>query len=186
MSRRSVLRAVPMALVALLVLLPASALGAKPEIFHERIHDELQDIDLCGFNVNLVVDVRFTDHLFFDKDGNVVRFSSTASGTNTFTADDGAQVIVKFANLYVERPPVVDEAAGTATVEYSFKGLPEQIKTPHGGVLMRDAGFVTFVDTIDLATDELISTEVVVQHGPHPDLDSDFTAFCEVITEALG
>ena len=95
-------------------------------------------------------------------------------------------MIVKFAQHYVEGAPIVDEAAGTVTIVYSFKGLPEQIKTPHGGVLLRDAGFVTFVDTIDLATDTLISSEVVVQHGPHPDLDSDFTAFCEVISEALG
>jgi hypothetical protein len=27
---------------------------------------------------------------------------------------------------------------------------------------------------------------LVVEHGPHPDLDSVFEAFCEVISEALG
>ena len=31
----------------------------------------------------------------------------------------------------------------------------------------------------------LISSEITVNKGPHPDLDSDFTLFCEVISEAL-
>jgi hypothetical protein len=186
MSRRFVRYALPVALLALLALLPSSALGAKPEIFHMHFHDEIPDIDVCGFNVDLVVDGQFTDRLYFDGEGNPVRFASTSSGQQTFTADDGTQVIVRFAQLYAEGAPIVDEAAGTVTIAYSFKGLPEMIKTPHGAVLLRDAGFVTFVDTIDLATDTLISTEVVVEHGPHPDLDSDFTAFCDVMSEVFG
>jgi hypothetical protein len=35
-----------------------------------------------------------------------------------------------------------------------------------------------------LETGEFISSDVTVK-GPHPELDSDFTLFCEVITEAL-
>jgi hypothetical protein len=41
------------------------------------------------------------------------------------------------------------------------------------------------VDTFDLVTGELVSSEVITK-GPHPDLDSDFALFCEVITEALA
>ena len=185
MSRRTVLCALPVALLALVVLLPASALGAKPEIFHSHFHDELQDIDLCGISVDLVADGRFTDHLFFDKDGNPVRFLSTASGKQTFTADNGKSVIVQFANQFVEGEPIIDEVAGTITFAVTFKGLPELIKTPHGGVLLRDAGIATFADTFDLVTGDFISSELILK-GPHPDAESDFTLFCEVITEALA
>lgn len=41
------------------------------------------------------------------------------------------------------------------------------------------------MDTFDLDTFELISSEVIVK-GPHPELESDFALFCEVITEALA
>ena len=49
-----------------------------------------------------------------------------------------------------------------------------------------DAGFVQFADTFDLATGDPISSEVVFIKGLHPDLESDFALFCEVITGALG
>jgi hypothetical protein len=62
---------------------------------------------------------------------------------------------------------VVDEA-GTITFLASSKGLPEQIKTPSGPVLTRDAGIITFADTFDLETGEFISSELVLMKGPHP------------------
>ena len=79
----------------------------------------------------------------------------------------------------------MDEQAGTITFLTSFKGLPEKIQTANGPVLLRDAGFVAFADTFDLETGDFISTEIVVNKGPHPEADSDFTLFCEVISEAL-
>ena len=62
----------------------------------------------------------------------------------------------------------------------------EKIKTAHGAVLLRDAGFVQFADTFDLATGDPISSEVVFIKGLHPDLESDFALFCEVITGRSG
>jgi hypothetical protein len=41
------------------------------------------------------------------------------------------------------------------------------------------------VDTFDLETGDLISSDVIIK-GPHPEADSDFTLFCDVITEALA
>jgi hypothetical protein len=34
--------------------------------------------------------------------------------------------------------------------------------------------------------DEIVSQEVLVNKGPHPDLDSDFELFCETLVPALG
>ena len=52
-------------------------------------------------------------------------------------------------------------------------------------VLLRDAGVAVFTEVFDLATGDLISTDISFK-GPHPDLESDFALFCEVITGALS
>jgi hypothetical protein len=44
----------------------------------------------------------------------------------------------------------------------------------------------TFADTFDLNTGDFISGEILVNSGPHPEADSDFVLFCEVITAALS
>lgn len=162
---------------------PASA--GKPEQERERVFFVDEDQDVCGINVDVVVDVTFFDKAFFDKDGNFIRFMATASGSNTFVNDAGESVVVNFANLSRETESI-DEVAGTVTVTFSVRGLPEKISTPHGPTLTRDAGLITFVNVFDLATEELISEEIIVNHGPHPEADSDFTLFCEIITDELG
>jgi hypothetical protein len=127
----------------------------------------------------------FTDLAFFDKEGNFVRFTSTSSIRVTVTDADGDAVVVQNAGLVQERE-IVDEEAGTITFLTTFKGLPEKIQTAQGPLLLRDAGIVTFADTFDLVTGEFISSEVITQKGPHPELDSDFELFCDVVTEALA
>lgn len=82
--------------------------------------------------------------------------------------------------------PIIDEEAGTITFLTSPIGLPEKIQTANGPVLLRDAGVITFADTFDLETGEFLSSETIVNKGPHPEADSDFTLFCEVITGALA
>jgi hypothetical protein len=54
----------------------------------------------------------------------------------------------------------------------------------HGRVLIRDAGYVVIRQTIE--DDEIVDQEVLINKGPHPDLDSGFELFCEVMPEALG
>jgi hypothetical protein len=98
---------------------------------------------------------------------------------------NGKSVVVSNAGQVTGPPPVVDEEAGTITFLTSFKGLPEKIQTAQGAVLLRDAGIITFADTFDLETGEFISSETIVNKGPHPEADSDFTLFCEVISGAL-
>jgi hypothetical protein len=185
MGRPTLLRALVVALVAAFTILPASALGAKPEIFHTHFLDTEEDVDVCGITVDLVAEGVFTDKAFFDREGNFVRFNSTASAMTTLTAENGKSVIIQNAGQFTEVTPLVDEEAGTITFVTSFKGLPEKIQTASGPVLLRDAGIITFADTFDLETGEFISSEVIVNKGPHPEADSDFTLFCEVISEAL-
>ncbi len=182
---RLLLRVLPAALIAALTISPVSAHAAAPLVFHQNFADSVENVDLCGINVDLLSKGVFTDKIFLDSAGNVLRFTSTLSVKNTFTADNGKSVVIQAANLFVDPGVVIDEASGTITFSSTFKGLPEKISTPHGPVILRDAGVITFSDTFDLNTFEFISSDVVIK-GPHPEAESDFVRFCEVITAALA
>jgi len=181
MGRLTLARALFVALITALAVLPASALGAKPiEQFHDHFTESFSD-EICGIPVD--VDLVVTDNFFLYADES---FKDTSSFMATVTNPaNGKSVVISSAGLVSGPAPLVDEEAGTITFFTSFKGLPEKIQTANGPVLLRDAGFVTFADTFDLETGDFISSEVTVNKGPHPELDSDFTLFCEVISEAL-
>ena len=185
MSRLTFVRALLLIGVVALAIVPAGALGAKPDRFHERIVEFFEAEDICGFTADVTVEGVFTDLVFFDQDGNFVRVMSLSSVRATFTEADGDSIVIQNADL-VQQTEVVDEEAGTITFFATFKGLPEKIQTAQGPVLLRDAGVVTFADTFDLATGEFISSEVTVVKGPHPELDSDFALFCDIVTDALA
>ena len=173
-------------LAAVPVAVPLDARAAPPEVFHGHFLDVVDDAEVCGLAVDLVAQGVFSDKVFSDTDGNFVRFQSSTSGKTTLTAEDGRAVVVQFVNLVSEGVPIVDEEAGTITFVTSFKGLPEKIQTAGGRVLVRDAGVIVFANTFNLETGEFVASEILVNNGPHPDADSDFALFCDVITEALG
>lgn len=181
MSRYTFLRALVVALVTALAAAPGSALGAKPVAqFHDHFTDSFSS-EICGIPVD--VEIVVTDNFFVYEDS----FKDTASVRATFTNPaNGNSIIISNAGQISGPPPIIDEEAGTITFLTSFKGLPEKIQTAHGAVLLRDAGIITFADTFDLESGAFISSEVIVNNGPHPEADSDFTLFCEVVTEALA
>lgn len=111
MSRPMFLRAVVIALVTMLAVLPASALGAKPDRSHDHFVDTAENVDVCGVNVDIVAKGVFTDLTFLDKEGNFLQFKGLSSGRVTFTADDGRAVIQHFAGALIEEE-IVDEALG--------------------------------------------------------------------------
>lgn len=177
---RSTLTSVLLAAVIALVALPASALAAKPvEKFHDNFSDTFSD-ELCGIPVDgVAVGV---DNFFLYANGD---FKDTASVRVTITNPaNGKSIIISNAGQ-VTGTALVDEAAGTVTFVTTFKGLPEKIQTAHGAVLLRDAGIAVFTEVFDLATGDPISSDVSIK-GPHPELESDFALFCEVITPALS
>jgi hypothetical protein len=181
MSRRVALRAFFAASIGALAFVPGTALGAKPIA---QFHDHFTGSD-AGEICSIPVDINFvvTDNFFVYPDS----FKDTSSVRVTFTNPVNEKaVVLSNAGQIVGPPPIIDEAAGTITFLTSFKGLPEKIQTAQGPVLLRDAGIATFADTFDLETGEFLSSDVVIVKGPHPELDSDFTLFCEVISGALG
>jgi hypothetical protein len=185
MSRLGFFRALLLTSLVALAIVPAGALAAPPERFHEVVRETFEDEDLCGITVDVVVEGVFTDLVFFDDEGNFVRFMSSGSFRTTFTDAQGDSVILQTAGQVQDVEASVDEEAGTITFVTTFKGLPEKIQTAQGPVLLRDAGVIAFADTFDLETGDFISGEVIINRGPHPEADSDFALFCEVITDAL-
>jgi hypothetical protein len=176
---RPTFRQALVAAVAAFVLVPASALAAKPvEQFHDHFTDTFSD-EICGIPVDASIVV--TDNFFLYGDGSS---KDTSSVMATFTNPENGQSVVLSNAGQITDTAIVDEEAGTITFVTTFKGLPEKIQTAGGPVLLRDAGVITFIDTFDLETGDFISSEVVI-NGPHPEADSDFELFCEVMTDAL-
>jgi hypothetical protein len=173
-------RALLLASVAALAVIPGTALGAKPVAqFHDHFTDSFSS-DICGIPVD--VDLVVTDNFFVYADGSA---KDTSSVQQTFTNPvNGKSIVLSNAGLISFPTAIIDEEAGTITFLTSFKGLPEKIQTAGGPVLIRDAGIITFADTFDLVTGDFIATKVIV-NGPHPEADSDFTLFCQVISGAL-
>ena len=57
-------------------------------------------------------------------------------------------------------------------------------------MLIKDVGRIVFANTFDFHDsnphdNELISSEVVSISGPHPEAESGFTLFCDVMPDAL-
>lgn len=170
-------------LVALAVV-PAG-IGARPDRFHDRVVATFEE-EICGIPVTVRSVNVFTAQAFFDRQGNFRRFVSTGSLRETFTDAEGDSVSLQASGRYQDVEPLVNEEAGTITFLFSYRGLPEKLQTTRGPVLLRDAGFISFADTFDLETGEFISSEILVNNGPHPEAESDFELFCEVFTEALA
>jgi hypothetical protein len=169
-------------IVLLALAVTPAALGAGQQ--HNRFHDVGTDVDpdFCG--TGQAIDIAF------DVRGNAFEaphkadFKMTATGTVTLTNPaTGDVVIERFAGPDWDTL-ISGDPEGIHVDESTVKGLPELFKTPHGGVLTRDAGYVVFRNTFD--GEELISSEIVLDKGPHPDLESDFELFCELVPEALG
>ena len=166
----------------LLLALMASTAGAAPLVnrFHGTFSDTFPE-NICGIDGTTVVSgmdniQEFADGTFKDEFRQNYVFTSAATGKS---------VLLFAANQFVGTGPI-DNGDGTITFVSTFKGLPEKIKLPNGRILSRDAGFVTFNDTFDATTGEFLGTTISPENGPHPDLDSGFALFCDVIVPALS
>ena len=148
---------------------------------HENFTDTFDD-EICG--IAGTSEVRGVDNFTLYADNT---FKDNFELQQTFTAaGSGKSIVFHVAQHVTGNDEPIDNGDGTLTFVNTFKGLPEQIKLPNGRVLSRDAGSVTFTLLIDAATDELISQTVSSEKGPHPDLDSDFEIFCNVVAPALS
>ncbi|MDP9227288.1 MAG: hypothetical protein M3P18_26265 [Actinomycetota bacterium] len=166
----------------LVTAMVASSATAAPltEQFHGTFSDTFPD-NICGIDGTSVVSGMdniqvFADGTFKDQFRLNQVFTSSATGKS---------VEIFVAQQLTSKGPI-DNGDGTLTFINTFKGMPEKLLIPNGPILSRDAGNVTFIITVDAATGDFISQTVTGQKGPHPDLDSGFARFCDVIVPALS
>ena len=125
--------------------------------------------------------------VFRDTGNGTYFMSGTWFGVFT-AADSGKSATLSFAGpVRPTSPPVVDAQAGTVTIVSTAGGLIEKLSIAGGPPLTRDAGPATFVDVFEYTGDpnnpvgDFISETASGLHGPHPDLLSGFTLFCDVL-----
>lgn len=173
----------PAALAATMLLLIAQvALGARP--IHEKFTiDESFPEELCGIEVMTHVEVKGNVLIFDD------RFVEVSRVEITWTNDDG-----DWLHNSVSGPVFIEERveADILTITIRHAGVHSHLTSAAGQEQVFDRGTVTFVVTIDLndleneEDDVFLGFEVVKMAGPHPEVDSDFELFCEVVIDVLG
>ena len=172
----------PLAIAMVLACITAATGLAAGSTEVEQLSDTFPD-NVCGFSGTTAV---HGTSVFRDT-GNGTFF---ASGTwfGVFTADNGKSATLSFAGPFKQTSPaVIDEQAGTVAIMTTYGGLFEKLSITRGPTLTRDAGIVTFVDVYEYTGDpndpvgDLISGTLSGLHGPHPDLLSGFSVFCDVL-----
>jgi hypothetical protein len=171
------------------VLAPAAALAGPPAVTgppDERFRDVGTDVDtdFCGTGktVNIAFNVRGVLWQLPEDERDFAKLM--VSGKVTFTnAATGAAARLSFAGR-VTNTILSGDPRGVHTHLYTTKGLFEKIQTVSGPVLTRDAGLLVERVTFD-GEGNVLDYEATWK-GPHPEVESDFELFCEVMTDTLG
>lgn len=164
------------------VVTEAPAAAATPQPTHSQINVTLPGIDVCGITVNSVVRGTDTFEVFVDRFGNVTIQDETHVVSTLTNEANGEVVHVATTGRDSFQPDPVVNRDGTITATDTITGTL-QIYTSHSSTSVRDAGFISTVDTFD-AQFNLVS-EQVIEHGPHP-FGGDQTVMCDAITSAIG
>lgn len=189
-ARLAVLSALAACGMLLAMVQPAAA--QLVDRIHQHIVLTIPDDNVCGVPVTTTVDVIANDQTRLAHSGFPL-FMSTGRGTVTWTNPaTGKSVSNFFAEVFAKDLTVVDNGDGTITLRTAITGVPEKITLSNGQPVTMDVGRVVFVSVIDYngtpadtSDDVLISQSVESISGPHPDLQSDFALFCQVVVPAL-
>jgi len=161
----------------------SGAFAAAPIVNeHTNFNDTFRD-KVC--EIRGTSTVRGVDNFKLYADGT---FRDTSRARQVFTAHNGKSVVIFAAGQVTGPNDPIQNADGTITFIDTYKGLPEKLSIAGGPTLSRDAGKVTIATTFrPLPNGDLkfVSQTVSGEHGPHPDLDSGFEVFCNVLVPAL-
>jgi hypothetical protein len=160
----------------------------------ERSHDHIVETfeeDLCGIPVITTVDLLENTQVRLAKNGFPL-FKTTGPGTLTSTNPATGKSLVETFSGATKDLSVVDNGDGTITVRTAITGVAQEVTLPDGTVAIRDVGRIVFATVLDYngtptdtSDDEFVSQTIESISGPHPDLESNFTLFCEVVVPAL-
>jgi hypothetical protein len=163
-----------------------SAVAANPGVNHFIDVGSFTDTDYCetGQAVDISFSARITE---FSAPNQPVDTRRVQHGTFVLTNPlNGATVTNKFANQMAE-VTISGDPAGVHTEEWTFIGLGEVVRTEHGGVLTRDAGYLVIRLVLNgNSFPPLFTPVIVVNKGQNSDAETDYNLFCEVTTSALG
>ena len=174
-------RLLPLAIATVLACVTAATGLAAGSTEVEHVSDTFPD-NVCGFSGTTAV---HGTSVFRDTGNGTYFKSETFRGV--FTADNGRSTTLSFAGPITQTSLVIDQQAGTVTTVTTTAGLFERLSITHGPTLSRDAGIFTAVDVYTYTGDpnnpvgDRISETLSDLHGPHPDLLSDFSVFCDVV-----
>jgi hypothetical protein len=165
------------AALSLVAALPAAVQAAAP--IHANFSGTFTNVDFgCGILVT-VTNRGVENFTPYDANGSyrdIFQFNST------LTAANGKSVQLSAAGQSIVH--VVTNADGTQTSTLTVNGVPERISSTHGSILTRDAGRITVIDTFD--SSGTVISETITLSGPHPEVNSGFTLFCQTIVAALS
>ena len=170
-----------MALVASAV----PAFAAKGSHEQVRVDETIADDVVCGIDVST--------HLVITGPVNVTsegRLTDNSRVRLTFTNAAGDWLVNDISGQF--RQVVTENADGTIISIETHRGNHERLRSADGIEAAFDRGQIVFRNVVDLndpedpTDDELISSDILQQAGPHPDADSDFELFCEVVERVLG
>jgi hypothetical protein len=160
-----------------------SAVAANPEVNHFTVSESFTDTDFCGTgqSVDISTFIRITEFL---APNQPVDYRNVAEANIVYTNPlNGATVTERFANAFSVTIISGDFPNGIYTQERTLKGIAHLYLTDRG-VLSVGAGYVVVREVWN--GDQFVSREIIVDRGPHPDIESGLTLFCEVIPPALG
>jgi hypothetical protein len=159
-----------------------SAVAANPVVIHMTIMDSFPEDNFCG--TGQTVDVTVSGNVTVFLAPNQPVDSRTVSQVNVvYTNPDNQATVLRHAAGPVSETTIFGNPEGRHTVEVTVRGLTGQLRTADGVVLL-GAGYLVLHEVRD--GEEVISREIVVNRGPHPNAESDLALFCEVTTAALG
>ena len=189
-ARLAVLSALAACGMLLVMVQPAAA--QLVDRTHQHIVVTLPDDEVCGVPVTTTADIINNDQVRLASSGFPL-FKTTGRVTVTWTNPaTGKSVSNFFAGGLVKDLTVVDNGDGTITLRTAITGVPEKIRVANGKPITMDVGRLVIVSVIDYNgtptntdDDVLIFQSVESISGPHPELQSDFTLFCQVVVPAL-
>jgi hypothetical protein len=175
----------------LLLAMVQPAASAKPiERSHEHIVETFDDV-VCDIPVTITVDIIENIQVRLGENGFPL-FKSTGRGTLTITNPATGKSITQRHAGAVKDLTVVDNGDGTITVRTAVTGVPSEVRLSDGTVAFKDVGRIVFATVIDyngtptdVEDDVFISQTIESISGPHPEAESGFTLFCEVVVPAL-
>ena len=184
-----------LAVLGLLAAMANPAAAARPEKIDQTAGPFPDEI--CGIPVMTTVSGFTILHI------QDVVIPSTGEGSDDFwigviqdhlivtsTNADGDS-LVNFVQQTRHEDAIVDNGDGTWTYTYTIIGRPEVLKSGNKSLVV-DVGTISFADTFylgDLSTtadNSFVSSEITGITGPHPEAESDFVLFCQIVTDILG